>query len=230
MTKLGKEFSVACNGKVLSTYRLPGADLVLFTCSHQTMLSKIKKVLLQNRLWTLHQNNGFSTRITGSPPKYVGVCSSNSLATRWGTRNLIYILSLFFLILLQLIYFYSNNRLSTTWPINLRFFSMRISAIDESAAHWLERRSNLHPVRVPRLLILTEGVAPPGLNTLTNWYNRYKVVWLVVQLTCSITSDRSATPVKASVIAQPEQKPCKRLTIITACHLPELKSSVEHRY
>ena len=160
----------------------------------------------------------------------MGVCSSNSLATRWGTRNLIYILSLFFLILLQLIYFYSNNRLSTTWPINLRFFSMRISAIDESPAHWLERRSNLHPVRVPRLLILTEGVAPPGLNTLTNWYNRYKVVWLVVQLTCSITSDRSATPVKASVIAQPEQKPCKRLTIITACHLPKLKSSVEHRY
>ena len=34
---------------------------------------------------------------------------------------------------------------------------------------------------------------------------------------------RSATPVKTSVIAQPEQKPCKRLTIITACHLPELK-------
>ena len=43
MTKLGKEFSVACNGKVLSTYRFPGADLVLFTCSHQTMLSKIRK-------------------------------------------------------------------------------------------------------------------------------------------------------------------------------------------
>ena len=42
--------------------------------------------------------------------------------------------------------------------------------------------------------------------------------------------DRPATPVKASVIAQPEQKPCKRLTIITARHLPELKSSVEHRY
>ena len=42
--------------------------------------------------------------------------------------------------------------------------------------------------------------------------------------------DRSATPLKASVIAQREQKPCKRLTIITACHLPELKSSVEHGY
>ena len=128
--------------------------------------------------------------------------------------------------------FFSSLLLSIlcTWPSNLRFFSMRISAIDRSPAHWLERRSDLHPVRVPRLLILTEGVTPPGLNTLTNWYNRYKVVWLVVQLTCSITSDRSATPVKASVIAQPEQKPCKRLTIITTCHLPELKSSVEHRY
>ena len=111
-----------------------------------------------------------------------------------------------------------------TWSSNLRFFSMRISAIDGSPAHWLERRSDLHLVRVPRLLILTEDVAPRGLNTLT------KVVWLVVQLRCSITSDRSASPVKASVIAQPQQKPRKRLTIITACHLPELKSSVEHRY
>ena len=88
-----------------------------------------------------------------------------------------------------------------TWSSNLRFFSMRISAIDGSPAHWLEMRSDLHPVRVPRLLILREGVAPPGLNTLTNWYNRSKVVWLVVQLTCSITSDRSATPGKPSVIA-----------------------------
>ena len=35
--------------------------------------------------------------------KYVGVCSSNSLATRQGTRNLIYILLLFFLIFLQLL-------------------------------------------------------------------------------------------------------------------------------
>ena len=36
--------------------------------------------------------------------------------------------------------------------------------------------------------------------------------------------------VKASVIAQPERKPGKRLTIITACHLSEMKSSVERRY
>ena len=117
-----------------------------------------------------------------------------------------------------------------TWPSNLRFFSMRISPIDESFAQWLDRRSDLHPVRVPRLLFLREGVALSGMNTLTNWYNRYKAVWLVVQLTCSITSDRSATLVKASVIAQQEQKPCKRLTIITALHLPDLKSSVEQRY
>ena len=41
---------------------------------------------------------------------------------------------------------------------------------------------------------------------------------------------RPTTLVKASVIAQQEQKPCKRLTIITACHLPELKSFVEHRF
>ena len=117
-----------------------------------------------------------------------------------------------------------------TWPSNLRFFSMRISPMDGSPAQWLDRRGDQHPVRVPRLLILTEGVAPPGLNTLTNWYNRYKAVWLIAQLTCSITSDRSATLVKASVIAQQEQKPCKRITIITACHLPEQKSSVEKRY
>ena len=45
---------------------------------------------------------------------------------------------------------------------------MRISAIDKSPAHWLERRSDLHPVRIPRLLILTQGVEPPGFNTLTN--------------------------------------------------------------
>ena len=117
-----------------------------------------------------------------------------------------------------------------TWASNLRFFSMRISAIDGSPAHWLERGSDLHPVRIPRLLILTEGVAPPGFNTLTNWYNRWqggitrRPTYMLHNL------DRPATPVKASVIAQPEQKPCKRLTIITACHLPELKSSVEHRY
>ena len=49
MTKLRKEFSVACNGKVLSTYRLPGADLVLFACSHQ--------------------NISFFTKISSSPPK-----------------------------------------------------------------------------------------------------------------------------------------------------------------
>ena len=94
---------------------------------------------------------------------------------------------------------------------------MRISAIDGSPAHWLERRSDLHPVRIPRLLILTEGVAPPHLNR------------LIQQIQCGITRrptymlhklDRPATPVKAS----------KRLTIITACHLPELTSSVEHRY
>ena len=48
---------------------------------------------------------------------------------------------------------------------------------------------------------------------------------------CSITSDRSATPGKASIIAQPERKPCKRLTIITTCHLPEMKpSSFERGY
>ena len=93
MTKLGKEFSVACNGKGLSTYRFPGADLVLFT--------KITSSPPKYKL--LHQNIEFSTKITGSPPKYVGVCSSNSLATRRGTTNLIYILLLFFIIFLQLL-------------------------------------------------------------------------------------------------------------------------------
>ena len=63
MTKLGKEFSVACNGKVLSTYRFPGADLVLFTCSHQTMLSKIRK-------FSSKIDSGLFTKITSSPPKY----------------------------------------------------------------------------------------------------------------------------------------------------------------
>ena len=61
MTKLRKEFSVACNGKVLSTYRLPGADLVLFTCSHQTMLSKIRK-------FPSKIDSEFFTKIKGSPP------------------------------------------------------------------------------------------------------------------------------------------------------------------
>ena len=86
MTELGKEFSVACNGKVPSTYRFPGADLVLFTCSHQTMLSKIRKFSskIDSGLFTkitssppkyrlLQQNIEFSTKLTGSPPKYVGV-------------------------------------------------------------------------------------------------------------------------------------------------------------
>ena len=50
--------------------------------------------------------------------KCVGVCSSNSLTTRWGTRNLTYISPLFFLQLLltqqlsqfkQLLYFYSTS-------------------------------------------------------------------------------------------------------------------------
>ena len=48
---------------------------------------------------------------------------------------------------------------------------------------------------------------------------------------CSITSDRSATRGKARFIAQPERKPCKPLTIITTCHLPEVKpSSFERGY
>ena len=63
MTKLRKEFSVACNGKVPSTYRFPGADLVLFTCSHQTMLSKIRK-------FSSKIDSGLFTKITRSPPKY----------------------------------------------------------------------------------------------------------------------------------------------------------------
>ena len=116
MTKLRKEFSVACSGNVPSTYRFPGADLVLFTCSHQTMLSKIRKFSskIDSGLFTkitssppkyrlLQQNIEFSTKISDSPPKYVGVCSSNSLATRRGTRNLIYSLPLFFLFFLQLL-------------------------------------------------------------------------------------------------------------------------------
>ena len=63
MTKLRKEFSVACNGKVPSTYRFPGADLVLFTSSHQTMLSKIRKFSskIDSRLFT---------KTTRCPPKY----------------------------------------------------------------------------------------------------------------------------------------------------------------
>ena len=64
MTKLRKQFSVACNGKVLSTYKLPGADLVLFTCSHQTMLSKI-------RMFSSKIDSGLFTKITRSPPKYL---------------------------------------------------------------------------------------------------------------------------------------------------------------
>ena len=63
MNKLRKEFSVACNGKVLSTYRFPGADLVLFTCSHQTMLSKIRK-------FSSKIDSELFTKITSSPPKY----------------------------------------------------------------------------------------------------------------------------------------------------------------
>ena len=62
MTKLRQEFSVGCNGKVLSTYRLPGADLVLFTCSHQTTLSKIKK-------FSSKIDSGLFTKITASPPE-----------------------------------------------------------------------------------------------------------------------------------------------------------------
>ena len=63
MTKLRNEFSVACNGKVPSTYRFPGAELVLFTCSHQTMLSKIRK-------FSSKIDSGLFTKITSSPPKY----------------------------------------------------------------------------------------------------------------------------------------------------------------
>ena len=51
----------------------------------------------------LHQNNG-------SPPKYVEVSSSNSLATRRGTRNLIYILA-FILLNLHTTSAYSTSTL-----------------------------------------------------------------------------------------------------------------------
>ena len=62
MTKLRKEFSVAYNDKVASTYRFPGAELVLFTCSHQTMLIKIRK--LSSKI-----DSGLFTKITSPPPK-----------------------------------------------------------------------------------------------------------------------------------------------------------------
>ena len=71
MTKLRKEFSVACNGNVPSTYRFPGAELVLFTCSHQPMLIKIRKFSskidsgLFTKMTSSHQNNGFPTKICG---------------------------------------------------------------------------------------------------------------------------------------------------------------------
>ena len=131
MTELGKEFSVACNGKVPSTYRFPGADLVLFTSSHQTMLSKIRKFSskLDSGLFTkitssppkyrlLQQNIEFSTKLTGSPPKYVGLYSSNSLATRRGTRNLIYILAFNLLILLTTSAYSTSTLLLLLFSIN----------------------------------------------------------------------------------------------------------------
>ena len=63
MTKLRKEFSVAYNDKVASTaYRFPGAELVLFTCSHQPMLIKIRK-------FSSKMDSGLFTKITSSPPK-----------------------------------------------------------------------------------------------------------------------------------------------------------------
>ena len=108
MTKLGKEFSVACNGKVLSTHRFPGADLVLFT----KITSSPPKYQL------LHQNIEFSTKITGSPPKYVGLYSSNSLATRRGTRNLIYILAFNLLILLTTSAYSTSTLLFLLFSIN----------------------------------------------------------------------------------------------------------------
>ena len=55
----------------------------------------------------------------------VGVCSSNSLATRRGTRNLIYILLLFFLIFLQLLL---TQPLSRFYQL-LYFFSTSASTI-----------------------------------------------------------------------------------------------------
>ena len=70
-----REFSVACNGKVPSTYRFPGADLVLFTCSHQTMLSKIRK-------FSSKIDSGFFTKITRSPPKYRLLHQNNGFSTK----------------------------------------------------------------------------------------------------------------------------------------------------
>ena len=75
MTKLRQEFSVACNGKVLSTYRLPGADLVLFACSQQTMLSKIRK--LSSKI-----DSGLLDKITSSPPKYQLLQQNNGFSTK----------------------------------------------------------------------------------------------------------------------------------------------------
>ena len=75
MTKLRKEFSVACNGKVSSTYRFPAADLVLFTSSHQTMLSKIRK-------FSFKIDSGLFTKITLSPPKYRLLHQNNGFSTK----------------------------------------------------------------------------------------------------------------------------------------------------
>ena len=75
MTKLRKEFSVACNGKVPSTYRFPGAELVLLTCSHQPMLSKIRK-------FSSKIDSGLFTKIKSSPPKYRLLQQNNGFSTK----------------------------------------------------------------------------------------------------------------------------------------------------
>ena len=80
MTKLRKELLAMAKFLALTAFQgLILYTIHLFSPNHA---QQNKKVLLQNRFRTLHQNNGFFTKITDSPPKYVGVCPSSSLATR----------------------------------------------------------------------------------------------------------------------------------------------------
>ena len=73
----------------------------------------------------LHQNNGFSTKICG------GVSSSNSLATRRGTRNLIYILA-FILLNLHTTSAYST---STLLLLHLLTSSSIVAVLIAKAGH-----------------------------------------------------------------------------------------------
>ena len=131
-----------------------------------------------------------SLMLKAMPQRNVGVCSSNSLATRWGTRNLIYILAFILLILLTTSAYSTSTLLFSILPS-----SSIVAVLIAKAGHvwvsWPELGVFLLYIFIyianiaTGLLLLGNRLAytPPqlirsALNTTNNIHEKISRLWL----------------------------------------------------